>query len=326
MDCSSEGRGVVETECSGGNRLRRHLGEDLFGAANRSIGDGDSGRGLLLVEGDDGLDNSSTEVTGTDEQDRPTCEGSSEFTGCHRHRRAGERRCSTSDGGLGADPLTGVDGGSEELIEDRACDVVLHGPLMGSADLTEDFGFAGNARFQSRSDGEEVARHVVVVGDGERRAERTRGETSTLGQDLGDLCHRIVEALNDGVDLGSQAGRDDHHFTNVGVAPEVGDDLVEVVVGDRHLLEHLERSVAVVESYDDDRHLFLLARLLEDASSTPVRYRAASTLNASSVDPSSSARSRCRHCQPTFHPFDAPQRFGRSRVLGAQWRDPRSEW
>jgi hypothetical protein len=64
-----------------------------------------------------------------------------------------------------------------------------------------------------------------------------------------------VEPLDDGVDLGAQAGGEDDDLGEVGTVPEVAEGLRELGVAHRHALEHVERHGALVEPYDDDRHV-----------------------------------------------------------------------
>ena len=77
-----------------------------------------------------------------------------------------------------------------------------------------------------------------------------------LGQHLVDLGHRIVEAIHDGVDLGAQAGGEDHGLLQVAAVAQCGQHLVQVRVADRHRLEKREGGLLVLEPNDDDGHAF----------------------------------------------------------------------
>ena len=75
-----------------------------------------------------------------------------------------------------------------------------------------------------------------------------------LGQDVVDLGHRVVEAVDHGVDLGAQAGREDHRLEHVAPVAQRAQHLVQVLVGYGRRLEQWQRCLGVLEPYDDDGH------------------------------------------------------------------------
>ena len=81
----------------------------------------------------------------------------------------------------------------------------------------------------------------------------TRG-AGLLGEDVVDLRHGVVEAVDHGVDLGAQAGREHHGLLDVAPVAERAQRLVQVRVGDGRCLEQRQGGLRVLEPYDDDGH------------------------------------------------------------------------
>ena len=63
-----------------------------------------------------------------------------------------------------------------------------------------------------------------------------------------------MEALDDGIDLGAQARREDDRLGDVLAAAEHLERLGQVALGDRALLEDVERHVPFVDPHGNDRH------------------------------------------------------------------------
>ena len=75
-----------------------------------------------------------------------------------------------------------------------------------------------------------------------------------LGEHVVDLGHRVVEAVDDRVDLGAQTGREHHALLDVAAVAECREHLVQVVLADRSRFEEGQRGLRVLEPYDDDGH------------------------------------------------------------------------
>ena len=156
------------------------------------------------------------------------------------HRAVGERGDAPGDGRLRPDPLAGLDGMAEEGAEHRARDLLALGPLPGPSDLAEDLGLAEHRRVEPGGHREEMAGDVVVEPDGEVLGQRLDRAAADGGQELLDLGHAVVEALDHRVDLGAQAGRQDDRLGQVGLVPQAPERLGEGALGDRHPVEQVE--------------------------------------------------------------------------------------
>ena len=75
-----------------------------------------------------------------------------------------------------------------------------------------------------------------------------------LGEDVVDLRHGVVEAVDHRVDLGAQAGREHDRLLHVAAVVQRAEHLVQVGVGDGRRLEQRQRGLRVLEPYDDDGH------------------------------------------------------------------------
>ena len=133
-------------------------------------------------------------------------------------------------------------------------DALFPGVLEGPADLTDHLALAQHGRLEPRGDREEVGGDVVVEADGGPRRQLVGRDAGVLGEDLVDLGHRIVEAVDDRIDLGAQAGREDHGLLQVAAVAQRRQHLVQISVADRHRLEEREGGLLVLEPYDDDGH------------------------------------------------------------------------
>ena len=166
----------------------------------------------------------------------------------------GERRGPAGDAGLGAHPLAGLQRVLEQGGKDRTADALLPGVLEGPPDLPDHLALAQHGGLEPGGDREEVGGDVVVEADGGPRRQLVGGHAGVLGEHLVDLGHRIVEAVDDRVDLGAQAGREDHGLLQVAAVAQRRQHLVQVSVADRHRLEKREGGLLVLEPYDDDGH------------------------------------------------------------------------
>ncbi len=85
--------------------------------------------------------------------------------------------------------------------------------------------------------------------------ELDRRQARSLSQEGDDVFDRIVEAIDDGVDLGAQARREERYLLEVLMGVEGGEDLAGVAVGHGDALEHVEGCLGVLDSDDDDCHV-----------------------------------------------------------------------
>ena len=93
---------------------------------------------------------------------------------------------------------------------------------------------------------------VVVEADHRLLLERRRRQTGLLGQDLLDLVDRVVEPVDDRVDLRPQARRQDDRLLQVRPVPQRPQDLGQLGVADGDPLQEVERDLVVLDAYDDD--------------------------------------------------------------------------
>ena len=133
----------------------------------------------------------------------------------HRDGGVGEGGRPLADPGLGPHPLAGLERVAEEGGEHRAAGPLLLGALEGPPDLAHHLGLARDDGLEARGDGEEVGGDVVVEADDRVLGELLDRKAGVLGEDVVDLGHGVVEAVDDGVDLGAQAGREHHRFLDV---------------------------------------------------------------------------------------------------------------
>ena len=68
------------------------------------------------------------------------------------------------------------------------------------------------------------------------------------------LGHAVVEPLDDGIDLGAEAGREDDRLGEVGLVPQPSERLGQRALGHGHPLEEIEGGLALLEADDDHRH------------------------------------------------------------------------
>jgi hypothetical protein len=97
----------------------------------------------------------------------------------------------------------------------------------------------------------------VVVGDDEPVLEghlACGGRPGAGVEERVDVRQPVVEALEHRVDLGPHARREHDGLREVGAVAERGEGLRDVVVTDGEPLQQLQRSVSLVQPYDDDRH------------------------------------------------------------------------
>ena len=103
--------------------------------------------------------------------------------------------------------------------------------------------------------GEELRKHLGVGSHGSRI-----GTEEAL-----DVGQAVVEALDDGIDLGTQARGEDDRFRDVLAAAERLERLGQVALWYRALLEDLERHVPFVDPHGNDRHGALTSFLSGDS-------------------------------------------------------------
>ena len=208
-----------------------------------------------------------------------------------RHRGVGERRRPLADAGLGAHPLARLQRVPEERREDGPRRALLLGPLEGPPDLAHHLGLPGHHRLEARGHREEVGGDVVVEADGGVGGELLHREARMLGEDVVDLRHGVVEAVHHRVDLGAQAGREDHGLLDVAAVAQRAERLVQVGVGDGRGLEQRQRGLRVLEPYDDDGHSVpswvgsQLCRSRPSACQSPAGPRAVSPARTAAESP-----------------------------------------
>ena len=166
-------------------------------------------------------------------------------------REAGRALC---DRGLGPCPSTGGQGTSEQVAELDADGALVLCPLERSPKLSEHLGLPGHRGAQPGGDGEQMRGDASVEVDRHQRREVVGLDPAALGQDAGDAVHGAVESLDDGVDLGSQAGRHEHDLAQVVERGERREDLVPVSVRDGDGLEQPQGCVVVIHAHRDDCH------------------------------------------------------------------------
>ena len=75
-----------------------------------------------------------------------------------------------------------------------------------------------------------------------------------LAEELLELGHTVVEALDHRIDLGAQAGRQEDRLGEVRLVPEAAERLGKPGVGHRDPVEEVGRGVLLFEADDDHRH------------------------------------------------------------------------
>ena len=191
-------------------------------------------------------------------------------------------------------------------------------------------GLARHHRLEPRGHREQVGGHVVVEAEGGVGGELLHGEVRVLGQDVVDLRHGVVEAVDHGVHLGAQAGREHHGLLDVAAVVQRAERLVQVGVGDGHRLEQRQRGLRVLEPYDDDGHSVpswvgsQVCRSRSTACQSPAGRRARRPAVRPAPDPASSPTERIMRGRARRLRRPPPHGPGRTPGPAAQWRGPRS--
>ena len=126
--------------------------------------------------------------------------------------------------------------------------------LPGLADLAEDLALADDHRVEPGGDAEQVRHRRVVVVRVQLLAEHLGIDAGLLGEEVADVVDAVVEPGGPGVDLGAVARREQHDLGQVLPTLEVVERLGQPVAGHGHPLEQIDRSRAVIQSDDDERH------------------------------------------------------------------------
>ena len=241
------------------------------------------------------------------------------------HGGVGERGGALADAGLGAHPLARLQRMAEERGEDRARRALFLGPLEGAAHLAHHLGLARHHRLETRGHREQVGGHVVVEADDGVGRQLLHGAVRVLGQDVVDFRHGVVEAVDHGVDLGAQAGREHDRLLDVAAVAQRAQGLVQVGVGDGRRLEERQRGLRVLEPYDDDGHSVpswvgsQVCRSRPTACQSPADRRAVRPAPDAARAPPIASWGRARRL-----PRAPPRGPGRTPGPAAQWRGPRS--
>jgi hypothetical protein len=130
---------------------------------------------------------------------------------------------------------------TEQVGEHRAARVLPLGPLPRPPDLAQDLGLARHRRAEPRRDLEQVTRDVVVEADGEVALDLVDGQVGLLGKEHADLVDRVVEPVDDGVDLRAQARGEEHGLFEVHAVAQPPEHLGQVGLTDRDPFEQFER-------------------------------------------------------------------------------------
>jgi len=86
-----------------------------------------------------------------------------------------------------------------------------------------------------------VTRDVVVEADGEVALDLVDGQVGLLGKEHADLVDRVVEPVDDGVDLRAQARGEEHGLFEVHAVAQPPEHLGQVGLTDRDPFEQFER-------------------------------------------------------------------------------------
>ncbi len=158
------------------------------------------------------------------------------------------------DAGLGVDPLAGSQGPLADAVEHASGGTAVLAPDEAGTHLAQYLGLAHHHRVQSCGDGEQVGHgggvevHVAVLDEGPAIAPRP------LGHQVGNGCHRRVEAGHVGVDLDPVAGRQDHRLGDDVAGREVGREPLSLDGGESQLIENPGGSRSVVDAHDEEGH------------------------------------------------------------------------
>jgi hypothetical protein len=291
-----------------GGRERRHqLVEadsptpDVLGQAQpalgRAVGDDDVGDAGPVESGGD----ADAHLAGSHDEHPPAGEAA-EPIGDHFDGGVADRRRAAADRGLGAGPLAGAHGVAEQQVERRPHRPLVLGHLPRAADLTEDLALADHRRVQPGGDLEEVPGRGVVVLRVQVRVQLVGTQRAELTEEVADLGVGRMEPLGDGVHLDAVARAEHRHLAQVVPPGQPGDGLGDVVRGDRQPLEDRQRSRAVVDPDDDDRHTGDQPRrsrpveILPERAARRRRWRPPAAARSTR---GSAARRRGRPCGPT---------------------------
>ena len=143
---------------------------------------------------------------------------------------------------------------AEQGPEHRARHLFALGLLPGPTDLPQDLGLAEHCRIQPGGHGEQMGGHVVIEAHGEVLGQRVHRAPADGDQELLELGHAVVEALDDRIDLGAKAGGEDHRLGQVGLVPKATEGLGQGALRHRHPLQEIEGALALLEADDDHRH------------------------------------------------------------------------
>ena len=134
-----------------------------------------------------------------------------------------------------------------------------------------------------------------------------------LGQHVVDLGHGVVEAVDHGVHLGAQAGREHDRLLDVAAVAQRAERLVQVGVRDGRRLEQRQRGLRVLEPYDDDGHSVPSWVGSQLCRSRPPDCQSPATGRAGLSLPSAARRSgQLRTLREPHRPHDG----GRARLSG----------
>ncbi len=141
---------------------------------------------------------------------------------------------------------------AKEGREDGATDPFILGLFERPTHLPEHFALAQHGRFETGGHRKQMAGHIVVKTNGQMLSQLFLGQSGLFGQHLLDLGHRVVEAVDHGVDLGPQTGGEQDRLFQVGLVAQAPEHLVQVSLANRHALQQAQRRLVVFQSYDNN--------------------------------------------------------------------------
>ena len=130
-----------------------------------------------------------------------------------RHADQGASRA--ADAGLGLHPLADPERLLEQGVERGADGALTLGQRERVLDLAEDLALPDHHRVQAGGDGEGVGHRTLVEVDRAAGLQLGHRQPAGLGERVGGVGQRAVEAGDRGVDLGAVAGGQDHRLVDV---------------------------------------------------------------------------------------------------------------
>jgi hypothetical protein len=111
---------------------------------------------------------------------------------------------------------------------------------------------AGDRGAQPGCDLEQVEHDRVVEVNRQLLGKLLDRRACRRGQVLLEVRHPLVETLDHRVELGAEAGGEDHDLEQIGTVTQDRECLREIVLEDRDALEHVKRCSLMLETDDND--------------------------------------------------------------------------